>query len=192
MVILGNTYFYMMRSPIQNLESMEEWISSRYFSVIISADLFVDVFFWLGAFLASYQLLMRMSINEGRLPSNKCKLYLGRMARLWPLYIFTLVFFWRFVVLFGGEGPLFFQYDEHAKCQSSFVWHLLFVNNLIPWGARDSCMQWTWYLACDVQFYMLVPVLIAIYYHNRRNFWISIGLLWSMSALLSMIVILKN
>lgn len=102
MVILGNTYFYMMSSPIQNLETLQQWIGSRYFSFIISADLFVDVFFWLGAFLASYQLLMRMSINEGRLPSSKLKLYLGRMARLWPLYIFTLLFFWRFMVLFGG------------------------------------------------------------------------------------------
>lgn len=116
MVILGNTYFYMMKSPIQNLESLEEWMDSRYFGFIISADLFVDVFFWLGAFLASYQLLMRMSVNEGRLPSGKCKLLVGRMARLWPLYIFTLLFFWRFMVLFGGEGPMFFQYDEHAKC----------------------------------------------------------------------------
>ena len=182
----------MMKSPIQNLESLQDWISSRYFSFIISADLFVDAFFWLGAFLASYQLLMRMSINEGRLPSSKIKLYLCRMMRLWPLYIFTLLFFWRFMVLLGGEGPMFFQYDEHAKCGSSFVWHLLFLNNIIPWGSRDSCMQWTWYLACDVQFFMLVPLLIAIYYHSRKKFWISIGLLWFTSALLSAIVIVKN
>lgn len=192
MVILGSTFFYMIKSPIQNLESLQDWFTSHYFSFIISADLFVDCFFWLGAFLASYQLLMRMSINEGRLPSGKCKLYLSRMARLLPLYVFTLLFFWRFAVLFGGEGPLFFQYSEHAKCESSFLWHILFVNNLIPWGARDSCMQWTWYLACDVQFFMLVPVLVSIYYHSRKKFWLSIGLLWFVSALLCTIVILRN
>jgi len=98
----------MMKSPIQNLESIQEWIESRYFSFILSADLIVDVFFWISAFLASYQLLMRMSINEGRLPSSKLKLGLSRMIRLLPLYIFTMLFFWRFVVLFGGEGPMFF------------------------------------------------------------------------------------
>jgi hypothetical protein len=108
MVILGNTYFFMMKSPIQNLESLQLWMQSAYFNIIISADLFVDTFFWLGSFLASYQLLMRMSINEGRLPSSKLKLVLGRMVRLLPLYFFTMIFFWRFVVLFGGQGPMFY------------------------------------------------------------------------------------
>lgn len=98
----------MLKSPIQNLESIQEWVQSVYFQFIISADLWVDVFFWMAAFLASYQLLMRMSINEGKLPSAKWKLVLLRMVRLWPLYLFTLLFFWRFVVLFGGNGPLFF------------------------------------------------------------------------------------
>ena len=174
------------------MESLQDWIGSSYFSFILSADLWVDTFFWLGAFLASYQLLMRMSVNEGRLPSSKCKLYLARMLRLWPLYLFTLLFFWRFMVLFGGSGPMFFEYEEHAKCGKSFIWHMLWLNNLIPWGARDSCMQWTWYLACDVQFYLLVPLLVAIYYHSRRKFWISIGLLWFMSSLLASIVIIRN
>jgi len=101
-VILGNSYFYMMQSPIQNLESLQEWIGSSYFDFILSADLVVDVFFWLGSFLASYQLLMRMSLNEGRLPYSKIKIYLCRMARLWPLYVFSLLFFWKIMVLFGG------------------------------------------------------------------------------------------
>jgi peptidoglycan/LPS O-acetylase OafA/YrhL len=91
-----------MQSPIQNLESLQEWIGSSYFDFILSADLVVDVFFWLGSFLASYQLLMRMSLNEGRLPYSKIKIYLCRMARLWPLYVFSLLFFWKIMVLFGG------------------------------------------------------------------------------------------
>jgi H+/Cl- antiporter ClcA len=53
-------------------------------------------------------------------------------------------------------------------------------------------MQWTWYLACDVQFFALVPILVAIYYHNRRNFWITIGLLWFASAAITTIVVLRN
>jgi len=110
MVIFGHSYFYMMKSPLQNLSAVQDWLNSRYFHFILSTDLWVDVFFWMGAFLASYQLLMQMSINEGRLPSSNWKLYLLRMTRLWPLYIFSLLVFWRFVVLFGGDGPMFFQY----------------------------------------------------------------------------------
>ena len=140
MVILGNTYFIAMSGPFQNLEVIERWINSSSFFTILSADLVVDTFFWLGAFLASYQMLMSMSVNEGRLPSSKCKLYLNRIARLMPLYFFTLLFFWRIVVLFGGDGPMFFQYKEHAQCEKSFFWHITFLNNIIPWSRRDSCM----------------------------------------------------
>jgi len=64
-VIFGNTYFYMLKSPLQNLEAVQIWIESSIFGFILSADLVVDVFFLLGSFLATYQMLMRMSINEG-------------------------------------------------------------------------------------------------------------------------------
>jgi peptidoglycan/LPS O-acetylase OafA/YrhL len=87
---------------------IQQWIQSNFFFTILSTDLVVDSFFWLGAFLASYQMLMSMSVNEGRLPCSKWKLYLNRFARLIPLYFFTLLFFWRIVVLFGGDGPMFF------------------------------------------------------------------------------------
>lgn len=102
------------------------------------------------------------------------------------------MFFWRFIVLFGGDGPFFFEYDEHAQCQKSFIWHLLFLNNLVPWGARDNCMQWTWYLACDLQFYLLVPVLVNTYYHSRSRFWASITLLYCLSVLVCTVVIVRN
>lgn len=87
---------------------------------------------------------------------------------------------------------MFFQFKEHAQCEKSFFWHITFLNNIIPWSRRDSCMQWTWYLACDMQFYLLVPVLASIYYHNRGNFWISISLLWFTCGVISAFVILRN
>ena len=112
LIILGNSYFYTLRSPIQNLEAVQEWLQSSFFGIVLSADLFADIFFWISAFLASYQLLVRMRINDGKLPSNKFVLIFSRFIRLWPLYVFTLLFFWRFMPLFGGDGPLFFEYQN--------------------------------------------------------------------------------
>ena len=53
-----------------------------------------------------------MKLNDGKLPTNKFLLIFNRFIRLWPLYVFTLFFFWRFMPLFGGEGPLFFEYEK--------------------------------------------------------------------------------
>ena len=44
----------MRATPVQNLGVFQEWIGTAYFSFILSTDLVVDVFFWIGAFLASY------------------------------------------------------------------------------------------------------------------------------------------
>ena len=54
LIILGNTYFYILRSPLQNLEAVEQWLNGGFFGIVLSADLTVDVFFWLSAFIASY------------------------------------------------------------------------------------------------------------------------------------------
>lgn len=54
LIILGNTYFYILRSPLQNLEAVEKWLKSGFFSMVLSADMCVDAFFWMSAFLASY------------------------------------------------------------------------------------------------------------------------------------------
>lgn len=73
-----------------------------------------------------------------------------RFVRLAPLYFFTLIFFWRLMVLLGGDGPMFFGYDHISKCSSTWVWHVSFLNNIIPWKDLDGCANWTWFVACDL------------------------------------------
>jgi peptidoglycan/LPS O-acetylase OafA/YrhL len=89
---------------------IQEWMSNYSFCFVLSGELAVDVFFWLTAFLACYFLLNRMHDNEGNMGSA-LKIILNRYMRLFPLYFFTLIFFWQFIVLFGGDGPMFFMYD---------------------------------------------------------------------------------
>ena len=119
-------------------------------------------------------------------------LILNRLVRLWPLYAFTLVFYWRFIVLFGGEGPLFFEYENSHTCEKHWIWHLTFLNNFIPWKGDDTCMNWTWFLACEMQFYLMIPFLVSAYYHNRHRFWILTVFIWTLASLTSLIVIIKN
>ena len=164
MIIMGNSFYYTLRSPIQNLEVVQDWLQSGFFSLVLSADLVTDIFFWLSAFLASYQLLVKMRLNDGQLPSNKFVIIFCRFIRLWPLYVFTLLFFWRVIPLFGGEGPLFFEYENMNECSEHWMWHLTFINNLVPWSTRDGCMPWTWYLACEMQFFLMVPFLVQFYF----------------------------
>lgn len=53
-------------------------------------------------------------------------------------------------------------------------------------------MQWTWFVACEMQFYCLVPALAYCYYHRRKLFWVIACALWLSCGLVSLIVILRN
>jgi peptidoglycan/LPS O-acetylase OafA/YrhL len=133
-----------------------------------------------------------MKVNGGSFPCSKRMLVLSRFVRLAPLYYFMFFFFWLVMVLWGGEGPLFFEYSNMSECGTNWVWHMLFLNNLIPWKQRDMCMSWTWFIACEMQFFLLLPTLITQYYRVRENFWISIATLAGLSSLIVLIVICKN
>ena len=86
-------------------------VQNHFFGIfVLSTDFAADVFFWVSAFLASYLFLAHTHKNDGKQP-NKCAFVLNRLVRLAPLYYFTLLFFWRFMVLLGGDGPMFFGYD---------------------------------------------------------------------------------
>lgn len=186
-VILGNSYFYMLKGPLQNMAVIQEWMSSFLFSVVLSAEHVVDIFFWLTAFLSTYLLLVKPAPSWGWL-------YLNRVVRLLPLYAFTMFFFWKFLVLYGGDGPLFYQYHENTQCQRYWFYHLTFLNNLIPWSDQDTCLPWTWYLANDFQFFLLVPFLVGLYADvgNRKKFYYTVGGILGANTLIQTVVILAN
>lgn len=50
---------------------IEEWMTHILFGVVLSADLLVDIFFWMTAFLATYFLLIRLKENGGKFGGYK-------------------------------------------------------------------------------------------------------------------------
>jgi peptidoglycan/LPS O-acetylase OafA/YrhL len=70
------------------------------FYLLIDAGLFaVDIFFFLGGFLVSYTDIKKISDWKSCL-----KAILNRAFRLWPAYIYSILFFYAFY-LHLGEGP---------------------------------------------------------------------------------------
>jgi peptidoglycan/LPS O-acetylase OafA/YrhL len=112
-IILGSTYFYMLKGPLQNMEVIQEWMEYWTFSLVLSAEHTVDIFFWLTAFIGSYFMLGKMAERDNVKAVSWFMIYASRVVRLLPLYMFSMFFFWKFLVLYGGSGPLFYQY--HAS-----------------------------------------------------------------------------
>ena len=115
----------------------------------------VDTFFFMSGLLVSYLSLIQM--DRGKF--NLVLYYVHRIIRLIiPLGLaiaFTIA-----TIPYMSYGPV---YHSMAKGQSQICkdngWRtLLFINNFYP-GA-EMCLGQTWYLANDMQFYILAPLLI--------------------------------
>jgi len=115
-------------------------------------DFGVDVFFVLSGFLIG-GLLMGELKDKGRIRVGH--FYLRRLMRLWPALFVVVVFEWAFAhpAMPSPEHP---------------IWpNLLYINNFF--SLRDVRMAWTWSLAIEEQFYLVVPwLLLALYYRERR------------------------
>lgn len=168
-------------------------MESFIFSAVLSAEHVTDVFFWMTAFIGSYFMLAKMQKQDGFLGSTFF-IYVNRVVRLLPLYVFTIFFFWKFLVLFGGDGPLFHQYQSNTECSKHWFWHVVFLNNVVPWGKPNTCLPWTWYIANDFQFFLLLPIFAGLYYElsKRRKFYTTLGIIALLCTFVQMIVILAN
>ena len=191
-VVMGNTFYYMLDGPLRNLELISEISSSTIFGIVLQADFMSDIFYWITAFTWTFMLLTSLRQNQGQLQTPKWKLIVGRIFRLAPLYYFMILFLWKFIGIFGGKGPRFYQFEENHGCSDSWFWHFIFLNNILPWKQSSNCIQETWYIANDIQFFMLLVVLAELYYTSRGKFYLSLISIFLVTLALQLIVILKN
>lgn len=108
LIVLGNTFFYVLSGPIQNLEIVAKLFKSHMFMFVFQADLQNDVFFWITGFTMSYFLLKKLHDNKGFWWAHPIRVFFERYFRLAPLYMFMIFFLWQFVNTLGGDGPRFY------------------------------------------------------------------------------------
>mmetsp|Transcript_13051 Transcript_13051/g.20259 ORF Transcript_13051/g.20259 Transcript_13051/m.20259 type:complete len:149 (-) Transcript_13051:1207-1653(-) len=110
-VILGNTFFFLFKGPVRNIEAIQTWPHSYFFTFVLQADLQSDVFYWITAFVWSYRIL-KFQEASSMLEKNESiptwKLIVGRYIRFAPQYLIMILVLWKIVPLFGGFGPRFY------------------------------------------------------------------------------------
>ena len=167
-VILCHTYFFLF--AFQNLKNFLDLIGfvARFSSQPILNGFFsVDSFFFLSGLLVAYLTFRMMQRNKGRFPF--IPFYVHRILRLTPTYMFVLFFYW-FLTVHLGTGPILKLTVgpgsvSDKNCRDYWWTNLFYINNFYPVLFNDECMGWTWYLANDMQFYVISPlILIPLYY----------------------------
>lgn len=170
-VILGHTYYWaLLEQKFTNPVYVGTHVVKLFsMQAITNAFFSVDSFFFLSGALVSYLTLREMDRRKGIFRFPVLTYYIHRYLRLTMVYAFLLFFWWLLTIHFGngpgwvnglGEGS-----PAYKSCEKYWWTNLLYINNFHPWSLGDECMGWTWYLANDMQFYVLAPlVLIPLYY----------------------------
>ncbi|XP_071482113.1 O-acyltransferase like protein-like [Diadema antillarum] len=167
-IILGHSIQFMLGNIANPLESLEK---AGAFSAlaIINATVSVDTFFVMSGFLVTFLTLKALAKSNGKLSWGM--FYLHRYLRLTPVYMVAMGIWAALAVHFGtGIGKTGFFNGVRDTCNSLWWTHLFYVNNVHPFKhtLTTTCFGWGWYLACDMQFYLLSPIFIVMLYKRSR------------------------
>ena len=137
------------------------------YQIVPGAFFAVDTFFWMTGLLTALALLKQMrKMRAGSLSwFRRYPVFLvGRWVRLTPLVLVAIL--WTIGVNDAlGDGPFWALQGDSAACAKSWWADILYVENLVALaaGPENICLGHLWYLSCDMQFYLLAPLLVFPY-----------------------------
>ncbi|CAG5132801.1 unnamed protein product [Candidula unifasciata] len=169
-IVVGHCYTYGGMLDVDNLvfENSAELVetSARLsFHIVGSAQLAVDTFFVISGCLT---MLVTLRLLRRHKPGVKfwSTFLFHRFWRLTPMYM---------LVLFLGmtlyehivQGPLkSYKLVEFEQCRHKWWAHLLYINNF--YKPHSKCMTWSWFMAVDMQLFLVSPIFIYTTHRNLR------------------------
>ncbi|XP_064599253.1 O-acyltransferase like protein-like [Liolophura sinensis] len=167
-IMLCHTFYFGIFSisdnqTAENMLDATKYLQRFTFMPIIYGTFSVDTFFLLSGFLVAYLFFKDLDKRKSRLNCAKMVVfYVHRFWRLTPIYMIILMAF-SCLYPYLASGPLFPRLIQDAEnCKTNWWTNLLYVNNLV--NDKQMCMGWSWYLANDMQFYIISPVFILALY----------------------------
>ena len=165
--MMGHSYSTAIAAPIENATSFIQVLEHPLFPIVGTATFAVDTFFFLSGFLTFYLLTLKLYPTKGK--TNLLLLYLHRYLRLLPILFFVYLFGrYLFAYIDNGTNYDWVRNIIVSNCKTYWWTNFLYINNIVPWDMNSQCIGWAWYLANDMQFFLLSPLLISLYCKNRK------------------------
>ncbi|XP_039315271.1 nose resistant to fluoxetine protein 6 isoform X2 [Solenopsis invicta] len=151
-------------------------ISESFFIQVLSNGyLSVDTFFFLSGFLLAYTYLknktkekQNISFNYGAKLKEFSVNVIRRFIRLTPPYMVMLGIVQLNSTWYDKTSQFYVgQEKSHETCAKYWWRNFLYINNLFDYNTM--CMSWSWYLASDMQFFIIgqaLLILSSIYFYT--------------------------
>ncbi|XP_022209522.2 nose resistant to fluoxetine protein 6-like isoform X3 [Drosophila obscura] len=163
-VVFGHEYGYTLGSPNINTLNVISWAVEPFANFILYAYFSVDSFFFIGGLLVAMVALRSMDKSKGKL--NVPLMYLHRFIRIVPILAVAILVYMNLITVIT-DGPLTYrEYHGKEACKKGWFWTLLFIQN---YATTNICLDHSWYLAVDMQLYLISPLLlIALYKWGKK------------------------
>jgi peptidoglycan/LPS O-acetylase OafA/YrhL len=178
-IVLGHSFLMAASTvgysnPLEIIDPEYGQKTGFFFAFVTSAQSGVDTFFFISAYLT---VLGTRSVWE-RAPSalkgmkSLVQGFIYRYMRLTPGLAFVLMCYMQLAFQMGS-GPFFprHQHDIARRCELWWT-ELLYSVNYYPWDSDTVCMGWTWYLGCDMIFFVVGFAFLLVYASAKRTGWV--------------------
>ncbi|KAH8295940.1 hypothetical protein KR018_006480, partial [Drosophila ironensis] len=166
-VILGHEYTVtLFAQAINQIESLR-WMSKPFTSFIIYAPFSVDTFFFLSGLLLVAIGMRALERTKGKM--NVPLMYVHRYLRLTPI-LGVAILVYTSLLPHLTDGPLYDElgFFDYSACKKTWYWTLLYFQNYAG-DSTEMCLPHSWYLAVDMQLYLLSPILLfGLYKWGRK------------------------
>lgn len=160
-IITGHIMLLMIQTAKNILNS--DALLNGLMHFLIGATFGVDLFFTITGFLTAYLIFKSGHAFKMRLP-GWIGLSFHRYWRLAPMYLMAF-WFSRSVVQLLGSGPLWDYGTSNITfrglCNSESWWYPFTLTSNLH-GLFDECMITSWYISCDMQFWLVSPIFIHL------------------------------
>ncbi|XP_046830438.1 nose resistant to fluoxetine protein 6-like isoform X2 [Vespa crabro] len=186
-IIAAHTIFY-ISDYIDNKVISFRKSESLVLQVIANASLSVDTFFFVSGFLITYLYLNKQQESNKHRPLNYIIKYyfmniLKRFLRFTPSYMITMGIFEIISLWYSYTSQFYMTERSYDVCPKYWWRNILYIQNLFD--RKNMCMSWSWYLANDMQFFIITTFLLIL---SSRYFIVAtclLGLLFIASIIIT-------
>ncbi|XP_036330636.1 nose resistant to fluoxetine protein 6-like [Rhagoletis pomonella] len=171
-IVLFHVMWYMYFT-VNNKAFLISYGERIFLQYVSSAPILVDAFFTISGFLQTYNFMrntkqMETIRNNSFIQNVKqfFKLLFHRYLRLGPLYLVMMGTVDLFYAYIADVSVYHISERFDEKCTQFWWRNLLFIQNL--YSHNDMCLNWTWSLACEMQYFVLATILLFTYTKNPR------------------------
>ena len=165
-IILGNTHLWSIFFDSHSSHVYRNVVPRFSYQAILGSPFGYDSLFLISGVIVTFVTLKKLSVGKSkRKYVTLATEFVRRILHFSPVYAVVLFTYWLLTVHFA-DGPLWRSTvgvgsSLYENCRDNWWTNLFYINNMYPWASLDQCMPWTWYVASELQFFIVAPLLVV-------------------------------